>query len=88
MGLLFFFASVLHSPLASYFEALKQMRARSAKLTMDDGLWTLPVELGASRLSVSALGESACHRNWAGLRRVSIASIVGFHPVGHAVCTV
>jgi hypothetical protein len=50
MGLLFFFASVLHSPLASYFEALKQMRARSAKLTMDDGLWTLPVELGASEV--------------------------------------
>jgi hypothetical protein len=50
MGLLFFCASVLHSPLASFFEALKQMRARSAKLTSDPDLWTVPVDLGASEL--------------------------------------
>jgi hypothetical protein len=48
MGLLFFFASVLRSPLASFFEAMKQMRARSSRLAADENLWDQPVHISGS----------------------------------------
>jgi hypothetical protein len=39
IGLLFFAASVLYSPLGSYFDAFKQLRLRSQRLTEDPTLW-------------------------------------------------
>jgi hypothetical protein len=50
MGLLFFTASVLRSPLASFYEAIKQLRLRSAALTRDDSLWSQPVTMSQGEL--------------------------------------
>jgi hypothetical protein len=50
MGLLFFTASVLRSPLASFYEAIKQLRLRSAALTRDDSLWSEPVIMSQGEL--------------------------------------
>jgi hypothetical protein len=45
MGLLFFAASVLYSPLGSYFDAFKQLRLRSQRLTEDPTLWDAQVHI-------------------------------------------
>jgi hypothetical protein len=50
LGLLFFTASVLRSPLASFYEAIKQLRLRSTPLTRDDSLWSQPVTMSPGEL--------------------------------------
>jgi hypothetical protein len=48
MGLLFFASGILHAPIASYFEALKQLRRRSAELTARPEQWEEAVRITPS----------------------------------------
>jgi hypothetical protein len=65
MGLLFFTASVLRSPLASFYEAIKQLRLRSAALSRDDSLWTKPVEMAPGELeSLTRWTDHASANAW------------------------
>jgi hypothetical protein len=56
MGLLFFAASVLRTKVASYFDALKHLRARSQQLTWSPELWDARVAL--------ALAETKALERW------------------------
>jgi hypothetical protein len=47
MGLLFFAASVLHTRIGDFFEAMKQLRLRSRTLTEQPALWDQPMHTTA-----------------------------------------
>jgi hypothetical protein len=65
MGLLFFTASVLRSPLASFYEAIKQLRLRSAALSHDDSLWSKQVHMSPGELeSLTRWTDHASANAW------------------------
>jgi hypothetical protein len=65
LGLLFFTASVLRSPLASYYEAIKQLRLRSAALSQNMDLWATPVSFAeGERDSLARWTSHALANTW------------------------
>jgi hypothetical protein len=60
MGLLFFTASVLRSPLASFYEAIKQLRLRSAALSHEDSLLEQAGAHVAGRVRVPHAVDGPC----------------------------
>lgn len=63
VGLLFFCSGVLRAPMASYFDALKQLRERSARLTEDSELWAKAVALQPAELIALTRWTEFCAAN-------------------------